>query len=93
MYSTIARPSRDLRNNYADVIRSLKDHNQILITNNGRGEAILISVEDYSAYEEYLHIRYVDEKLREAEARATDPSVKWLSYADFLRKHERNCDV
>jgi prevent-host-death family protein len=86
MYNTIARPARDLRNNYADVIRALKEHNQILITNNGRGEAVLISAEDFADYEEYLHIRYVRDKLEEAEARATDPAVKWSSREEFFEK-------
>ncbi|MCL1806994.1 MAG: type II toxin-antitoxin system prevent-host-death family antitoxin [Oscillospiraceae bacterium] len=86
MYRTLARPSRDLRNNYADVIRSLKEHDQVLITNNGKGEAVLINAEDYAAYEEYLHIRYVKEKLEEAETRAADPTVNWLTHDEFFAK-------
>jgi len=86
MYNTFARPSRDLRNNYSDVIRSLKEHNQVLITNNGKGEAVLINVEDYAAYEEYLHVRYVKEKLEEAETRAADPTTKWLTHEEFFDK-------
>ena len=90
MYNTFARPSRDLRSNYADVIRSLKEHNQVLITNNGKGEAVLINVDDYMAYEDYLHIRYVKEKLAEAEARAADPSVKWLTSDEFFARARRD---
>ena len=86
MYNTFARPSRDLRNNYSDVIRSLKEHNQVLITNNGKGEAVLINLEDYAAYEEYLHFRYVKEKLEEAETRAADPATKWLTHEEFFEK-------
>ncbi len=78
MFSTYARPSRDLRTHYADIIRDLEEHNQILITNNGRGEAVLIGVEDYAAYEEFLHLRYVREKLAEAEQEAKNPDA-WLS--------------
>ncbi|MDR0219971.1 MAG: type II toxin-antitoxin system prevent-host-death family antitoxin [Lachnospiraceae bacterium] len=86
MYNTIARPARELRNNYADIIRTLKEHNQILITNNGKGEAVLINAEDFADYEEYLHIRYVRDKLEEAEARAADPVVKWLTHEEFFAK-------
>jgi len=86
MYNTFARPSRDLRNNYADVIRSVKEHNQVLITNNGKGEAVLINVDDYADYEEYLHVRYAKEKLEEAEARAANPSTKWLTHEEFFAK-------
>lgn len=86
MYSTHARPSRDLRTNYADIIRDLKEHNQILITNNGRGEAVLIGVEDYAAYEEFLHLRYIDKKLEEAAAADKDPSAKRYSHEEFWQK-------
>ena len=86
MYNTLARPSRDLRSNYADVIRSLKEHNQVLITKNGKGEAVLINIDDYADYEEYLHIRYVKEKLEEAEARVDDPSTQWLTHKEFFEK-------
>jgi PHD/YefM family antitoxin component YafN of YafNO toxin-antitoxin module len=65
-------------------MRDLQEHNQILITNNGRGEAVLIGVEDYAEYEEFLHIRYIKEKLSEAENAENDPSTKWLSKDDFF---------
>jgi len=93
MYNTFARPSRDLRNNYADVIRSLKEHNQVLITNNGIGEAVLINVDDYMDYEDYLHVRYVSEKLAEAEGRAADPSAKWFTHEEFFSKAKAKLDV
>ena len=82
MFSTYARPSRDLRTHYADIIRELQEHNQILITNNGRGEAVLIGVDDYAAYEEFLHVRYVKKKLAEAEREAQNPDA-WISLEDL----------
>ena len=93
MYNTIARPSCDLRNNYSDVIRSVKEHNQVLITNNGKGEAVLINADDYADYEEYLHVRYVKEKLEEAEARSEDPTVQWLTREEFFVKARAKLDV
>ena len=83
MYNTYARPSRDLRTHYADVIRDLQEHDQIIITNNGRGEAVLIGIDDFAEYEAFLHMRYVRERLAEAEAAAADPNVKWLSSEEF----------
>ena len=47
---------------------------------------MLINVDDYADYEEYLHVRYVKEKLEEAEARAADPSTKWFSHDEFIKK-------
>lgn len=78
MFNAHVRPSRDLRTNYADVIRELKEHNQIIITNRGKGEAVLIDIEDYAEYEDFLHRRYVKEKLAEAELEAKNPDA-WIS--------------
>ena len=58
---TFVRPSRDLRNHYAELSEMLKDHNHVIITNHGRGESVLINIEDYAKYEEFLHQRYVAE--------------------------------
>jgi len=56
---TQVRPSRDLRNNYADIVKLLKEHDHVIITNNGVGESVLIGYEDYEKYEEYLHRRFI----------------------------------
>ena len=42
MMQTFVRPSRDLRNHYAELSEMLKDHNHVIITNHGRGESVLI---------------------------------------------------
>ncbi|MCL1823508.1 MAG: type II toxin-antitoxin system prevent-host-death family antitoxin [Oscillospiraceae bacterium] len=78
MYNTYARPARDLRNNYADVVRMLKEHNQVLITNNGKGEAVLISAEDYAGYEEYLHKQYIIEELKKTQAEIDAGKAEWI---------------
>ena len=61
MMQTFVRPSRDLRNHYAEISEMLKDHNHVIITNHGRGESVLINIEDYAKYEEFMHQRYVAE--------------------------------
>ena len=48
MMQTFVRPSRDLRNHYAELSEMLKDHNHVIITNHGRGESVLINIEDYA---------------------------------------------
>ena len=50
MMQTFVRPSRDLRNHYAEISEMLKDHNHVIITNHGRGESVLINIEDYAKY-------------------------------------------
>ncbi|MGL4607468.1 MAG: type II toxin-antitoxin system Phd/YefM family antitoxin [Eubacteriaceae bacterium] len=81
---TQVRPVRDLRNNYAELSRMLKKHEQIIITNNGVGEAVLISFEDYAEYEEYLHTKFINAKLAEAEKEAQDPNTQWLSHEEIF---------
>lgn len=66
MMQTFVRPSRDLRNHYAEISEMLKDHDHVIITNHGRGESVLINIEDYAKYEEFLHQRYVAEALAKA---------------------------
>ena len=44
MMQTFVRPSRDLRNHYAEISEMLKDHDHVIITNHGRGESVLIKL-------------------------------------------------
>jgi len=83
MLSVYVRPVRDLRNNYPELAEIVKNHDQVIITNNGKGESVLINIEEYSAFEEYTHKRYVAEKLAEAEAAAADPAAKRYSHDEF----------
>ena len=48
MMQTFVRPSRDLRNHYAEISEMLRDHDHVIITNHGRGESVLINIEDLS---------------------------------------------
>lgn len=89
MLNVHVRPVRDLRNNYAELARIVKEHDQVVITNNGRGEAVLINIDDYADYEEYLHRRYVAEKLAEAEAEAENPNTVWVSHEEFWKEIEK----
>ena len=87
MYNIYARPVRDLRNNYSELAGIAKEHNHIIITNNGRDETVLMSVEDYHLCQEYLYKRYVREKLEEVEAVADQPTT-WLSEDEFWKAVE-----
>ena len=75
MSKTQVRPSRDLRNNYADVIKSLKQNEHIIITNNGVGEAVLIGFEEYGRYEEYLHRRFIYDELQKSKTKMSNPNA------------------
>ena len=82
MYNVHVRPVRDLRNNYPELARIIRNQDQVVITNNGRGEAVLIHIDEYAEFEEYAHRRYVAAKLAEAEAEAeADPQR--ISHEEF----------
>ena len=91
MFVAHVRAVRDLRNNYPEVVQHIKNRDHVIITNNGKSEAVLISYEEFEKYEEYLHIRYVKEKLAEAEAVADNPD-EWIA-ADELFKEWDNWDA
>ncbi|MCB6694146.1 MULTISPECIES: type II toxin-antitoxin system Phd/YefM family antitoxin [Agathobaculum] len=80
MMQTHVRPSRDLRNHYAELSGMLKDHDHVIITNHGRGESVLINIDDYAEYEKFLHHRYISEKLAEAKKQAADPNTQWADH-------------
>ena len=76
---TFARPVRDLRNKYSELAKIANSGNQILITNNGREETVLIGVECFRGYEAYLHRKFIKQELAKAKKKAKDPNAKWFS--------------
>ena len=86
MLKTYVRPSRDLRNKYSELSKIVNQHNQVIITNNGKGEAVLIGIEEYAEYEKFLHSRYVAEELAKAKVLANDQNTKWLSHNEIWEK-------
>lgn len=90
MMKTFVRPARDLRNNYAELAGMLKDHDHVIITNRGRGEAVLIGIEDYAQYEEFLHERYVAQELAKAKRQAADPATPWASHDSVWETLHKN---
>ena len=83
MLNTYVRPSRDLRNNYSELANIVNEHNHVIITNNGRGEAVLIGIEEFADYEEYVHRKYVLSELKKAKEQADLTETKWLSENEF----------
>ena len=86
MLKTHVRPSRDLRNKYAELAGIVKDHDQVIITNNGKSESVRIGIDEYAEYEKYMHQRYVAEELVKAKAQADTPGTQWKSHDDVWGK-------
>jgi PHD/YefM family antitoxin component YafN of YafNO toxin-antitoxin module len=66
----------------------------VIITKNGRGSAVLLNIDDFVEFEEYLHYKYVAEKLDETEAEAVKPGIRWTDYkAVISRLKEKHAGV
>ena len=85
MYTTHVKAVRDLRNNYPEVAQIIKNRDHVIITNNGRSEAVLISYDEFEKYQEFLHILYVKEKLAEAEA-ISGNTDEWIGIDELFRE-------
>ena len=83
MLNTYARPVRDLRNNYKEIIDIANAGNQVIITQNGRESAVLIGTEAFREYENYLHGQYIRQELAKAKEKAARTATKWLSEDEF----------
>ncbi|MCL2857506.1 MAG: type II toxin-antitoxin system Phd/YefM family antitoxin [Oscillospiraceae bacterium] len=82
MYEIHKRPSRDLRNNYPEVAELVRAHNDVIITNKGKADVVLINPEDYAEFKEFRHREYVLAALEEAE-KYRDKPESWLSEEEF----------
>ena len=92
MMKTKVRPSRDLRNNYADIVKTLKENDHVIITNNGVGEAVLIGIDDFAKYEEFLHHRFIYEELQKSKKKANAPEVKLLSFESVFENIDKRLE-
>jgi prevent-host-death family protein len=62
------RPLSDLRNNFADITRTVEKTRQpVILTKHGRGKLVCMSYEDY---EKRVFQKVIFDKLREAEREA-----------------------
>ena len=74
------RPSKDLRNHYREIADIAKTNNPVIITNHGRGDTVLISMDDYAKFEDFIQHRYIIDELKKAEQEAADPNTNWYTH-------------
>jgi prevent-host-death family protein len=79
--SSHIRPLSDLRNNFADITRTVEETRQpVILTKHGRGKLVCMNYEDY---EKRIFQREIFDKLREAEREAAS-GVKRLTEAEVF---------
>jgi PHD/YefM family antitoxin component YafN of YafNO toxin-antitoxin module len=79
MGKTHVRATRELR----EITRLLKQKDQVIITKNENGAAVLIDFDEYAAYEEYLHKKFVISELKKAQIEAEASDTQWLDDESF----------
>ena len=85
MFEIHHRPSRELRNNYRQLAQIVREHNDVVITNNGRVDVVLVNPADWKEFKQFRYNQYILKKLKEVEIVADDPST-WLSEEEFWDK-------
>ena len=89
MYNIHARPVRDLRNNYAELAKMTKEHQHIIVTNNGKDETVLMSIEDYNLCREFLYSRYILKQLELSEEEAKNTTKRFTHEEVFAKFREK----
>ena len=89
MLETCTRPASDLRDNYQDVVQTLKERDYVIITNNGVEESVLISMDRYEQYEKLMYDRYIYEELQKSKAALDDPNTVYHDADEVLEEIEQ----
>ena len=77
MNAELIRPISDLRNNFADISKTVHETNQpVILTKNGYGDMVVLSVE---AFENLQFESEVFSKLQEAEREAEETNLRFSS--------------
>ena len=72
------RPVSDLRNNFSELEKEVKNGQPIFLTKNGYGTMVLLSIEEYSKLTDR-----VEQKLDEADIQAENTDVR-LSHEEVF---------
>jgi len=86
MLKTQIRPSRDLRNNYADVMKTLDQHDYVVITNQGRGNAVFCDQDYFAELQDLAHQQYIYNELQKSKALLDDPNVELIPHDEVMAR-------
>lgn len=82
------RPVSDLRNKFTDIEKAVQENGHIVLTKNGYGAMVVMSIEEYSKL-----IDSVELALDEADAAAKSSSVRLSHeevFTDLRKKYGKN---
>ena len=87
------RPARDLRNNYADVMKTLEQYDYVVITNQGRGDSVLIDMDKFAKYEQAMHNEYIYNELQKSKALLDDPNMERIPANEVFARIEEKLEA
>lgn len=93
MKSSLIRPISDLRNNFADISKTVHETEQpVFLTKNGYGDMVVMSIE---AYENFQFESEVYAKLKEAEKEAeiTDKRYSIKEAMNVMRNAVKEVEI
>ena len=93
MLKTQVRPSRDLRNHYAEIVKSVAENDHVIITNNGRGEMALINMDMFEKFEAFLHQQHIYSELQKSKASLDDPKTVLHDAEDVFDRMEKRLEA
>ena len=89
MLRTHVRPSRDLRNHYAEVAKTVSESDHVIITNNGRSEMAIINMDMFALFEKFLHQQHIYDELQKSKASLDDPNTVLHDAEDVFDRLEQ----
>lgn len=88
MFEIHRRPSRDLRNNYPELAQIVREHNDVVITNKGETDVVMVNPVDWEEFKQYRYNQYILKKIKEVETVADNPDT-WMSEEAFWEKADK----
>ena len=85
MLKTQIRPSRDLRNNFADVMKTLDQHDYVVITNQGRSNSVLSDQDYFAELQKLAHQQYIYNELQKSKALLLEnPDIELVPHDEVM---------
>ncbi|MCL1842202.1 MAG: hypothetical protein FWF79_00120 [Defluviitaleaceae bacterium] len=76
-----------MRNNYADVMNTLDQHDYIVITNQGRGNAVYCDQDYFAELQDLAHQQYIYNELQKSKALLLEnPDIELVPHEEVMTR-------
>ena len=75
------------------MVKTLDQHEYIIITNQGRGDSILMDIDKFAKYEQAWHNEYIHNELQKSKALLGDPNVERIPASEVFARVERKLEA